>query len=521
MIRLKLILAFAKLLPAQFSNTRYIESNEFAAAEEFFREDNWNDYAGLWIEHNDFLTADEDYSENLSTMKDEYFKSLGFTPDPRMPPQPAIELHPDAGRRVSHTVRIPPLPPGMAYRVTHCIAQSRYGPIYKMMYNTCADKKIDVARHSPMALIHEKKNIFPYFFQRVEQFSGVPGGFDQSNIRYVCKVGLCPLMIQGSCPSVNSCPESPPEMPPIGNFERKRFRKRGYLGLNRPHSVADPEYKPFGGFVKNAKTSFAHESEQELTKSAKFDFYLHKEELVYKNVVVNASTNETDLVRVYPETFDDIMLGIARHLYKTGVRIPQLIEMKIVASGDVLTTQPDFEEMSGFHEHSRERWQRKSETPKDYRRRINRVIKLAKRRELGSLKPHKAYRKFAGLLGAPTKPTPTEKPIQLQLQTEREIVYEDEREYDEEEEEEEEISPRMIKADTGVSKFGICVKKSAHNKNFLMESLNCKFFVEINPISRQIKMRPKNVEKAPDFPSLVNIIPQIHDRISKHDSNQK
>ena len=93
------------------------------------------------------------------------------------------------------------------------------------------------------------------------------------------------------------------------------------LSRNRclfPSKVADPEYKPFGGFVKNAKTSFAHESEQELTKSAKFDFYLHKEELVYKNVVVNASTNETDLVRVYPETFDDIMLGIARHLYKTG-----------------------------------------------------------------------------------------------------------------------------------------------------------------------------------------------------------
>ena len=55
MIRLKLIFALTKLLPAHFSNTRYIESNEFAAAEEFFREDNWNDYAGLWIEHNDFL----------------------------------------------------------------------------------------------------------------------------------------------------------------------------------------------------------------------------------------------------------------------------------------------------------------------------------------------------------------------------------------------------------------------------------------------------------------------------------
>ena len=47
------------------------------------------------------------------------------------------------------------------------------------------------------------------------------------------------------------------------------------------------------------------------------------------------------------------------------MRIPQLIAMKIVANEDVLTTQPDFEEMSGFHEHSRERWQRKSETPKE------------------------------------------------------------------------------------------------------------------------------------------------------------
>ena len=52
-------------------------------------------------------------------------------------------------------------------------------------------------------------------------------------------------------------------------------------------------------------------------------------------------------------------------IFFLGVRIPQLIAMKIVANGDVLTTQPDFEEMSGFHEHSRERWQRKSETPKE------------------------------------------------------------------------------------------------------------------------------------------------------------
>ena len=33
--------------------------------------------------------------------------------------------------------------------------------------------------------------------------------------------------------------------------------------------------------------------------------------------------------------------------------------------------------------------------------------------ELGTLKPHKAYRKFAGLLGAPAKPTKAEISIQL------------------------------------------------------------------------------------------------------------
>ena len=103
----------------------------------------------------------------------------------------------------------------------------------------------------------------------------------------------------------------------MGLFKkRKRFRKRGYLGLNRPHSDAGNEFKPFGGFVK---TAFAHESEQELSKSEKFDFYLHQEELIYKNITLDGS-NETDLVRVYPETFDDILVGIARHLFKTGTK---------------------------------------------------------------------------------------------------------------------------------------------------------------------------------------------------------
>ena len=36
------------------------------------------------------------------------------------------------------------------YISAHKLFQSRFGPIYKMMYNTCLDKKIDVSRHSPM-----------------------------------------------------------------------------------------------------------------------------------------------------------------------------------------------------------------------------------------------------------------------------------------------------------------------------------------------------------------------------------
>ena len=55
---MKLIFPILALVRAQGS-TRYIESNKYAAADEFFREDNWNDYAGLWIEHNDFLVSTE------------------------------------------------------------------------------------------------------------------------------------------------------------------------------------------------------------------------------------------------------------------------------------------------------------------------------------------------------------------------------------------------------------------------------------------------------------------------------
>jgi len=57
-LKVKVLLPFLAfgLVQAQ-GNTRYIESNKYAAADEFFREDNWNDYAGLWIEHNDFLVS--------------------------------------------------------------------------------------------------------------------------------------------------------------------------------------------------------------------------------------------------------------------------------------------------------------------------------------------------------------------------------------------------------------------------------------------------------------------------------
>ena len=34
-----------------------------------------------------------------------------------------IIVHPDATMRISHTVKVPPLPPGFAYQLLHCVAQ--------------------------------------------------------------------------------------------------------------------------------------------------------------------------------------------------------------------------------------------------------------------------------------------------------------------------------------------------------------------------------------------------------------
>ena len=68
---------------------------------------------------------------------------------------------------------------------------------------------------------------------------------------------------------------------------------------------------------------------------------MHQEELIYKKINLDGS-NETDLVRVYPETFDDILIGIARHLFKTGTKKKgtttgkvQLFAADIKASSDV------------------------------------------------------------------------------------------------------------------------------------------------------------------------------------------
>ena len=47
-------------------------------------------------------------------------------------------------------------------------------------------------------------------------------------------------------------------------------------------------------------------------------------------------------------------------------------------NGTDLETQPDFEEMSEYHEHSNERHQRKNETLKKFRRRM-RLLKKSQR----------------------------------------------------------------------------------------------------------------------------------------------
>ena len=78
------------------------------------------------------------------------------------------------------------MPPGFAYSIRHCVAQSEAGPIYKLIFNKCLDSKVDVQRHAPGIAFGESRISFRKF-----RFLGVPGGWEQ-NIRYACKVNICP-----------------------------------------------------------------------------------------------------------------------------------------------------------------------------------------------------------------------------------------------------------------------------------------------------------------------------------------
>ena len=76
------------------------------------------------------------------------------------------------------------MPPGFAYSIRHCVAQSEAGPIYKLIFNKCLDSKVDVQRHAPGIAFGESRISFRKF-----RFLGVPGGWNQ-NIRYACKVDI-------------------------------------------------------------------------------------------------------------------------------------------------------------------------------------------------------------------------------------------------------------------------------------------------------------------------------------------
>ena len=110
-----------------------------------------------------------------------------------MPEQPGIALYPDKNTRVEHYVKTPRLPPGFAYTIRHCVAQSEHGPIYKLIFNRCFDHKVDVKRHTPGVAFSESRITFRKF-----KFLGVPGGWNQ-RIRYTCKISLCQISIPGSC----------------------------------------------------------------------------------------------------------------------------------------------------------------------------------------------------------------------------------------------------------------------------------------------------------------------------------
>ena len=59
-----------------------------------------------------------------------------------------------------------------------------------------------------------------------------------------------------------------------------------------------------------------------------------------------------------------------------------LLRMKLISDTSDLETQQDFVEMSTYHDHSRVRHQRKSETKRQYRRRMRNILKAQRRQGL-------------------------------------------------------------------------------------------------------------------------------------------
>ena len=89
--------------------------------------------------------------------------------------------------------------------------------------------------------------------------------------------------------------------------------------------------------------------------------------------IVGLRTKDSEIEE--PLKGDEIKLGLARHLFQTGVKIKDLVRMKLLPRPERLIEQEDFEAMSAYHEDSLQRHQRTTESKKQFRRRIRQMIK--------------------------------------------------------------------------------------------------------------------------------------------------
>lgn len=174
---------------------------------------------------------------------------------------------------------------------------------------------MDAKLHSPSIAFGSSRLSFRLF-----KFQGVPGGFGDQDIRYVCKLGLCPMHIPGACRSNRNCAPPPPPPLPLGQFERARFMEKGYRGINNVH-MAGSEFQPFGGYVQpeTIKVNLKSDDTQELKRTERYGFNLHVDEMIYKTVNTTVILNGTEtynmeLVKSEPVTSVEIKLGIARYV---------------------------------------------------------------------------------------------------------------------------------------------------------------------------------------------------------------